>query len=93
MFIDVGSGLGKPNYHAASDPHVRISIGIELEHIRWQVIKLLSCSCFIDSMFFPLNNIPTDVHAHFAQVAAVQTSIGRYIFTRCQAVQCQFLSW
>ena len=36
-FIDVGSGLGKPNFHAAMDPQVRISLGIELEDIRWQV--------------------------------------------------------
>lgn len=37
MFIDVGSGLGKPNFHACQDPGVRISIGIELEEIRWQL--------------------------------------------------------
>lgn len=42
MFIDVGSGLGKPNFHACQDPGVRVSIGIELEEIRWQVRLLLS---------------------------------------------------
>jgi len=36
-FIDVGSGLGKPNLHVAQDPAVRLSVGIELEHIRWQL--------------------------------------------------------
>jgi len=36
-FIDVGSGLGKPNLHAAQDPCVRLSVGIELEQIRWQL--------------------------------------------------------
>jgi hypothetical protein len=36
-FIDVGAGLGKPNLHAAQDPAVRVSIGVELETIRWQV--------------------------------------------------------
>jgi hypothetical protein len=36
-FIDVGSGLGKPNFHVAQDPAVRISLGIELEEIRWKV--------------------------------------------------------
>jgi hypothetical protein len=41
MFIDVGSGLGKPNFHACQDPGVRVSIGIELEEIRWQVRLLL----------------------------------------------------
>jgi hypothetical protein len=37
LFIDVGSGLGKPNFHAAQDPGVRVSVGIELEEIRWQL--------------------------------------------------------
>ena len=36
-FIDVGSGLGKPNFHVAQDPAVRLSIGVELETIRHQV--------------------------------------------------------
>ena len=36
-FIDVGSGLGKPNFHASQDPCVRLSLGIELEDIRWKV--------------------------------------------------------
>lgn len=36
-FIDVGSGLGKPNLHVAQDPAVRLSIGVELETIRWQL--------------------------------------------------------
>jgi hypothetical protein len=36
-FIDVGSGLGKPNVHAAQDPCCRVSVGIELEDIRWQL--------------------------------------------------------
>lgn len=36
-FIDVGSGLGKPNFHVAQYPGVRISVGIELETIRWKL--------------------------------------------------------
>lgn len=36
-FIDIGSGLGKPNFHASQYPAVRLSLGIELEEIRWQV--------------------------------------------------------
>lgn len=38
-FIDVGSGLGKPNFHVAQYPAVQLSIGVELEEIRWQVIQ------------------------------------------------------
>jgi hypothetical protein len=36
-FIDVGAGLGKPNFHAAQDPAVRLSLGVELEEIRWKL--------------------------------------------------------
>ncbi len=34
-FIDVGSGLGKPNIHVAQDPAVEFSYGIEMERVRW----------------------------------------------------------
>lgn len=36
-FIDVGSGLGKPNFHVAQDPGVEISYGLELEVVRWEL--------------------------------------------------------
>jgi hypothetical protein len=34
-FIDVGSGIGKPNLHVAQDPGVEFSYGIEVEVDRW----------------------------------------------------------
>lgn len=33
-FIDVGSGLGKPNLYVAQNPGVEFSFGIEVEHVR-----------------------------------------------------------
>jgi len=36
-FVDVGSGLGKPNLHVALNPGVRLSFGVELEELRWQL--------------------------------------------------------
>ncbi|KAI9914761.1 hypothetical protein PsorP6_008232 [Peronosclerospora sorghi] len=36
-FVDVGSGLGKPNFHVSVDPGVQISYGIELEELRWHL--------------------------------------------------------
>jgi hypothetical protein len=36
-FIDVGSGIGKPNLHVAQYPGVEFSCGIELEHCRWSL--------------------------------------------------------
>jgi hypothetical protein len=35
LFVDVGAGLGKPNFHVAVDPGVRLSVGIEVEQLRW----------------------------------------------------------
>jgi hypothetical protein len=40
-FIDVGSGLGKPNFHASQFPKARLSVGVELEEIRWKVLFIL----------------------------------------------------
>jgi Histone methylation protein DOT1 len=34
-FIDVGSGVGKPNLHVAQDPGVALSYGVEVEPERW----------------------------------------------------------
>ena len=34
-FIDIGCGQGKPNFHVSKD--VRLSIGVELETIRWKL--------------------------------------------------------
>lgn len=36
-FMDIGSGLGKPNFHTAVDPGVKLSFGLELEMLRWQL--------------------------------------------------------
>jgi hypothetical protein len=42
-FIDVGSGLGKPNFHVGLDANVRLSVGVELGGERWwQSMILLS---------------------------------------------------
>jgi hypothetical protein len=34
-FIDVGSGIGKPNLHVAQHPGVEFSCGVEMEEVRW----------------------------------------------------------
>ena len=36
-FIDVGSGIGKPNMHVMQDPGVAFSCGIEMELDRWRL--------------------------------------------------------
>lgn len=40
-FIDIGSGVGKPNFHVAQFPGVSFSCGIEVEFNRW----LLGTAC------------------------------------------------
>jgi len=37
VFLDVGSGLGKPNCHVAVYPGVKHSLGLELMDLRWQL--------------------------------------------------------
>jgi Histone methylation protein DOT1 len=41
LFIDIGSGIGKPNLHVSQDPGVQVSLGIESEDSRW----ILSMNC------------------------------------------------
>ena len=35
LFLDIGSGLAKPNFHVAVDPGVRLSLGVEVQGGRW----------------------------------------------------------
>ena len=35
FFLDVGSGIGKPNFHVAIDPGVQVSFGLEIDDDRW----------------------------------------------------------
>lgn len=55
-FIDVGSGIGKPNLHVAQDPGVELSYGIEVEADRW----LLGMNC-LKGMLCAASTQPFDV--------------------------------
>ena len=52
FFIDIGSGLGKPNFHVAHVVHPLLSIGVEVEEVRY----LLS----IDNLTSILKNVSID---------------------------------
>jgi hypothetical protein len=62
-FFDVGSGLGKPNLHAAVAAKCRLSFGVELEDIRWQLSMVNLNGCINDltglgsGVFFASANI------------------------------------
>ena len=34
LFLDIGSGLGKPNFHVSIDPGCQVSYGVEIEKVR-----------------------------------------------------------
>ena len=34
-FMDIGSGLGKPNFHACVEAGLRYSVGVEIDKVRW----------------------------------------------------------
>jgi hypothetical protein len=53
FFLDVGSGIGKPNFHVAIDPGVQVSFGLEVEADRW----LLSMNCLIATLQFAADDI------------------------------------
>ena len=36
-FIDIGSGLGKPNFHASVEGGLRYSVGVEIDKVRWHL--------------------------------------------------------
>jgi uncharacterized membrane protein YgcG len=48
FFLDVGSGIGKPNFHVANDPCVQVSFGLEVDPDRW----LLSINCLLATLEF-----------------------------------------
>ena len=53
FFLDVGSGIGKPNFHVAIDPGVQVSFGLEVDADRW----LLSMNCLIATLRFAADDI------------------------------------
>ena len=76
-FIDVGSGLGKPNFHAAQDPQVRLSVGVELETIRWQ-LAMFNLQSVVGEMQRgkPANEKPCDITRETALLSGVNFMVG-----------------
>ncbi|CAI5721036.1 unnamed protein product [Peronospora destructor] len=75
-FVDVGSGLGKPNFHVSVDPGVQVSYGIELEELRWHLSlhNLRSVLSLESQHHKPLSTVFT--------VGDITTAHVRTIFTR-----------
>ncbi|MGH7954568.1 MAG: hypothetical protein ACREBR_01735 [bacterium] len=46
-FIDIGSGLGKPNLHVAQEPGVHVSVGIEVIQHRYNLSMLKFEKCVV----------------------------------------------
>jgi hypothetical protein len=44
-FLDVGSGIGKPNLHVAQSPGVAFSCGVEIHYTRWALGMTCLKSC------------------------------------------------
>ena len=53
IFLDVGSGIGKPNFHVANDPGVQVSLGLEVNANRY----LLSMNCLLATLEFATQDI------------------------------------
>ena len=57
-FIDVGSGIGKPNMHVTQDPGVCFSYGLEVEESRW----LLGMTCLKGMLETAVNESVKDLN-------------------------------
>ena len=58
-FIDVGSGIGKPNLHVAQYPGVEFSCGVEMEQVRWS-LGMTCLRAVLDAASKQSNNIPQE---------------------------------
>jgi Histone methylation protein DOT1 len=63
LFMDIGSGIGKPNLHVSQDPGVCISLGIESEKSRW----ILSMNCLQGVVDTIVNQRQEIVHSALSQ--------------------------
>lgn len=63
-FVDIGAGLGKPNFHVAVDPGVKLSYGIEVEELRW-VLSLQNLQGLLNK------NAVTNTFMHCTDVTAL----------------------
>lgn len=80
-FLDVGSGRGKPNFHVAQDPGVRLSIGVEVVAIRFAVSSIaaykyvfLSIAALISLLLFLYDIIRIVIYGQHELHLEVQTS-------------------
>ncbi|CAK9028735.1 H3 lysine-79 specific, partial [Durusdinium trenchii] len=70
VFLDIGAGLGKPNFHVTINPGVKASLGVELIGGRWWQSMCLLDSCledrqlrgFAQKVFLAHANV-TDMHS------------------------------
>jgi hypothetical protein len=51
-FLDIGAGQGKPNFHVAQNPGVHLSIGVEVEAVRWEVRHIYISVKYRISIYF-----------------------------------------
>ncbi|KAL3940718.1 MAG: hypothetical protein SGBAC_004789 [Bacillariaceae sp.] len=58
-FIDVGSGIGKPNLHVAQYPGVEFSCGVEMEHTRWS-LGMTCLKAILETAQAQSQNLPSD---------------------------------
>jgi len=59
-FIDVGSGIGKPNLHVAQYPGVEFSCGVEMEHTRWSLGMTCLKAILDEAQAQQQQNLPSD---------------------------------
>lgn len=83
-FIDVGAGLGKPNFHALQSPRVCLSIGVELEEIRWLLsihnLKSYLSALTRDDEDLSLNHAINFIHADIDEAQSLDPFTHIYMY-------------
>lgn len=80
VFLDVGAGLGKPSFHTAISPGVKLSLGVELIGTRWWQSMCLLNHCLDAPRLCPYAKKVFFAHANVMDTASFDPVTHVYSF-------------
>lgn len=82
IFLDIGAGLGKPNFHTAIYPGCKMSLGIEIQGSRWWQSMNLLHTALNDPELSPDINRVFLAHANIMDMETLDPVTHVYSFNR-----------
>ncbi|GBG24769.1 Histone-lysine N-methyltransferase, H3 lysine-79 specific [Hondaea fermentalgiana] len=82
VFLDIGAGLGKPNFHVAISPGVKQSLGVELIGGRWWQSVYLLDQCLSERTLRPYASKVFFAHANVTDMKEFEPTTHVYSFNR-----------